>query len=92
MDRKSYVIAYDVACPKRRQKILRTLSAWRYAGQKSVALCWMSPAEFEQTWQTLLAIFDEKEDALLSIAQDGRSPSLGLGLGQPSSTPNWIVG
>ncbi|WGE82999.1 CRISPR-associated endonuclease Cas2 [Actinobacillus equuli] len=60
-----YLVAYDIACPKRRYRIHTKLSAYAVGGQKSFYECWLTASELLQFKQQLLDIMDNGEDRLL---------------------------
>lgn len=72
MSRHTYLVAYDVACPRRLGRTLRAVKAWRAGGQKSVAECFMSAAERDGLCRELGAIVDPDADRLHVIRLDPR--------------------
>jgi len=72
MARQLYLIAYDVSCPLRLQRTLATVKPWRASGQKSVAECFLSPAERDQLCAALSAAIDAGADRLHIVRLDPR--------------------
>lgn len=72
MSRSTYLVAYDVACPRRLARTLQAVKAWRAAGQKSVAECFMSAAERDGLCADLGTIIEAGEDRLHIIRLDPR--------------------
>lgn len=72
MSRHSYLVAYDVACPRRLGRTLRAVKAWRAAGQKSVAECFMSAAERDGLCRELSDLIEPAADRLHVIRLDPR--------------------
>lgn len=44
-DRTLYLVAYDVADPRRLAQVSRAMKGWKIGGQKSFCECWLTPAE-----------------------------------------------
>ncbi|WGE91148.1 CRISPR-associated endonuclease Cas2 [Actinobacillus genomosp. 1] len=60
-----YLVAYDIACSKRRYRIHKTLSAYAIGGQKSFYECWLTAKELLQFKQQLSELMDCSADRLL---------------------------
>jgi CRISPR-associated protein Cas2 len=72
MARHLHLVAYDVSCPGRLQRTLAAVKPWRASGQKSVAECFLSPAERDRLCGELAARIDEAEDRLHIVRLDPR--------------------
>jgi CRISPR-associated protein Cas2 len=92
MSRSLYIIAYDIGCNKARRKVAQALQNWRMDGQRSLAECWLSPAEFACLWAQLMTHIDEEHDHILVLNQDLRSHDLALGIATIYAGQTLIVG
>ncbi len=61
------VIAYDIACDRRRRAVHRALWRWRIDGQYSLHECVLSPLQAEQLFIQLAAMIDPLADRLLLV-------------------------
>ena len=65
MKRYAAIIAYDIHCNKRRQRIFRILKTWSLDAQYSVFECHLSNKEAEELFIQLSHMIDESEDRLM---------------------------
>jgi len=72
MSRRVYLVAYDVACPRRLARTLAAVKPWRMAGQKSVAECFLSTAERDRLAARLAGLIQPAEDRLHILRLDPR--------------------
>ncbi len=83
MQRKLYLLSYDVREPGRLQKTLKVVRDYATGGQKSVHECWLNETERQQQLRRLFAVMDLKQDSLLIIPlrRDLRVVTLGQARG-----------
>jgi len=67
-----YLIAYDIADPKRLAQVAKTCEDFGVRVQYSVFECHLDPDDFDTLWLTLLDIINEKEDRLVAYKLDTR--------------------
>ena len=79
MARTLYLLAYDIAHPRRLARVRRCVAAYRVGGQKSVPECWLTPAELEALRQRLAALINPDEDRVFILQLDPRSRMLERG-------------
>lgn len=91
MARRLYLVAYDVACPRRLCRTLKAVKAWRAAGQKSVAECLMHPAERDSLGRRLLTIIDPETDRLHILRLDPRMAPECFGIARHAGTRPFLV-
>lgn len=72
--KRTAVIAYDIACNRRRYRVHKTLKAWGLPLQKSVFECSLDYRTAEHLFQTLTALLDPHEDSLLLTWLDKQRP------------------
>lgn len=72
MARTLYLVAYDVADPRRLGRVCRYFKSYRVAGQKSVPEIWVTPAELAHIHTDVEALMDTSEDRLQLIQLDPR--------------------
>ncbi len=94
MRRKPAVIAYDIACNKRRRRVFRCLQSWSLDAQYSLFECELSWREAEELFLQLSSLIDEDEDTLLlawlDVRRQARSVTKGANIG--FQTPAWYLG
>jgi CRISPR-associated protein Cas2 len=91
MARSTYLVAYDVSCPRRLGRTLRAVKAWRTAGQKSVAECLMHPSERNALARELLSIIDADTDRLHMLRLDPRLEPECFGVARPAGSQSFLV-
>ena len=94
MKRKATIIAYDIACNKRRRKVFRCLQAWSLDGQYSLFECQLSQREAEELFIQLSCLINEEEDTLMLAWLDKRRKvsSLTSNSRIGFQVPAWYVG
>lgn len=80
MPRTLYLVAYDIANPRRLARVRRCVGAYRVGGQKSVPECWLTPGDLNSLTKRLSAIVDPCADRVFILQLDPRSRMLGRGL------------
>lgn len=70
--RTLYLIAYDIADPRRLEQVCRYLTGWKVAGQKSCFECWLTPSERQQALRTLRDLILPSEDRIHLFQLDPR--------------------
>lgn len=65
--RQTFVISYDVSCPKRLRKVYRLMRGWGDHIQLSVFRCELSPRELVDLRTRLAAIIHGSEDQVLFV-------------------------
>lgn len=63
--RKSFIVAYDIACPKRLSRMARICSDFGNRLQKSVFLCAMNDAENEMLVARVKKCIEKEEDQVM---------------------------
>lgn len=91
--RRLTLVAYDIACSKRRAKALKAVRAFGLDGQKSAHECALSEAERTELETRLRGIIDEKTDRLMITALDPRTKIRALKQNTPAEpAPYFYVG
>ena len=62
-----FIVAYDVACPKRLRKIANCCLDHGFRLQYSVFECRLSWSQFDQFWEKLVELADTKKDRLFAF-------------------------
>lgn len=88
--RQLYLIAYDIAAPRRLQQALDIAKGYATGGQKSVFECYLSEAEKRRLRGDLSAVLDEAEDRLMLVQLDPRSRVHTLGLAVAPIDPDFF--
>ena len=87
MQRILYLVAYDIAHPRRLARALQIVRAYATGGQKSVHECWLLPGELAGLRQDLEVVIDPKEDSVLFIRLDPRLKPKTLGIARMPADP-----
>jgi CRISPR-associated protein Cas2 len=72
MSRTLYLVAYDIACPRRWNRVHRLLMGYKVAGQKSAYECWVTAAELRAVMRELAALIEPEEDRIHVFQLDER--------------------
>lgn len=88
--RQLYLIAYDIAAPRRLQQALDIAKSYATGGQKSVFECYLSEAEKRLLRGDLSAVLDEAQDRLMLVQLDPRSRVHTLGLAVAPIDPDFF--
>ena len=81
--RKLYLAAYDIACPRRLRRALDVLRDYATGGQKSVFECHLADGERRELLQRVKDLLDIDEDRFLLLRLDRRSKIRTLGIATP---------
>jgi CRISPR-associated protein Cas2 len=87
MRRSLYLVAYDIAHPRRLARALKIVRAYATGGQKSVHECWLMPVELVRLKRDLEAVIDHHDDSVLFVRLDPRMKVRTLGIAGPPSDP-----
>lgn len=91
--RPLYLVAYDIADPRRLRRVHQAVKGYSTGGQKSVHECFLSLAEREALSAELARLIDPAEDSVLMLRLDPRMGVHTLGLGEkPRDEPFFYVG
>ncbi len=80
----TYLVAYDIANPKRLRKVARTCEDFGHRKQLSVFLCRVSPTDFVRLRSRLHEIVDLAQDQVLFIPLCGKCMNEIESLGKPT--------
>ena len=80
MERRLYLICYDIASPSRWRRVHRLLAGYRVEGQKSVFECLLTAGELRTVVEQLMSLMDCEEDRVHLVRLDPRFPTQGWGL------------
>ena len=88
MDRTFYLLAYDIADPKRLARVAKAMEAVGERVQDSVFEAWLSTAEIEKALKKVRKVMNEKEDSvriyvLCTVCHD-KIKCIGIGKVTPS--------
>lgn len=75
------MVAYDVACNRRRRRIFKVLREWRLDGQKSLIECRLTERQAEELMLRLTELINPKEDRLFLAWLDSRRTARARGIG-----------
>lgn len=94
MKRKAAIIAYDIACNKRRRRVFRCLQSWSLDSQYSLFECKLTRREAEELFIQLSGLINEQEDTLLLAWLDKRHKVslLTKNSGNGFKAPAWYLG
>ncbi|GIX36643.1 MAG: hypothetical protein KatS3mg126_2422 [Lysobacteraceae bacterium] len=70
--RALFLVAYDIADPRRLARVGRCLAGYRVAGQKSLIEIWVTPAELAALRTRLDSLIDPQEDRVHGFGLDPR--------------------
>ncbi len=70
--RTLYLVAYDVANPRRLTQVHRFMMGWKVGGQKSFYECWLTSAERETVIRGLQELIVPDEDRVHLFQLDPR--------------------
>ena len=68
-----FLVAYDIADPKRLQKVAKTCEDYGTRVQYSVFECHLEPDALDELWLRLLDIIDPAEDRLVAYKLDAQA-------------------
>jgi CRISPR-associated protein Cas2 len=84
----SYLVAYDVADPKRLRKVAKACADYGYRKQYSVFLCRLPAADYVRLRTRLYDVIDLAEDQVLFIPLCGKCLSGMEAIGLPTDPPD----
>lgn len=65
--RQTFVVSYDISCPKRLRRVYRLMRGWGDHIQFSVFRCELSPRELVELRSRLSAVINNSEDQVLFV-------------------------
>lgn len=89
--RSLYLVAYDVADPRRLARVHRFLLGWKVGGQKSFYECWLTPAEVGLVLAGLEEFIDPDEDRVHVFQLDPRMKPKCFGVATTFSEPMFTI-
>ncbi|HBE44119.1 MAG TPA: CRISPR-associated endonuclease Cas2 [Deltaproteobacteria bacterium] len=93
MNRRLYLIAYDITNDKRLNRVRYFLKGYSTGGQKSVYECFLTDGELNYVSNNLKGLIEEDEDRIHIFTMDGRSKTHTLGIAiQPDDPEYFYVG
>jgi CRISPR-associated protein Cas2 len=93
MNRRLYLIAYDITNNKRLNRVRYFLKGYSTGGQKSVYECFLTDGELNYVSKNLKGLIEEDEDRIHIFTMDGRSKTHTLGIAiQPDDPEYFYVG
>lgn len=87
MNRKLYLVAYDIRSPRRMRLALYLLKGFASGRQKSVFECFLTSAERGELIDTMSAIIDPDEDRFLLLPIANTEGIMALGKGVAPANP-----
>lgn len=93
MERKFYVLAYDIVDDRRRQKIARLCEAVAERVQGSVFEGYFTEVELEKLLKQLKRVYKEQEDSLrvYYLCADCREKAAAHGRGRLTAAPGLVI-
>lgn len=88
--RRLTLVAYDIACAKRRAKALRAVRAFGLDGQKSAHECALSEGERAELEGRLRRLIDDNTDRLMITALDPRTKIRALKRTEPAEPASYF--
>lgn len=73
MLRHLFLVAYDIACPRRRRKVLRAIRGHAIGGQKSLYECWLNSSELQAAMHEVRLLVDLSSDRMMFVRLDPRA-------------------
>ena len=73
MLRHLFLVGYDIACPRRRRRVLRALKGHAIGGQKSLYECWLTSGELQEAMHEVRLIIDTSLDRVMFVRLDTRA-------------------
>lgn len=90
MNRRLYLIAYDISDEKRLNRVRHFLKGYSTGGQKSVYECFLTEAELRHVEINLKALIDESVDRIHIFSLDARSRTHTLGIATQPYDPSYF--
>ncbi len=93
MQRRLYVVAYDVRLASRLAAALRVVKGFASGGQKSAYECWLTEGERKELQGLLSDVLDLRVDSVAFLPLELRQPVSALGVAiAPADTPYIYIG
>lgn len=93
MNRKLYLIAYDISDETRLNRVRHFLKGYSTGGQKSVYECFLAENELHYVIKKLKTLIDESSDRIHIFTMDARSRTHTLGIAvQPHDPSYFFIG
>lgn len=89
MQRRLYVVAYDVRHPKRLAAALRVVKGFASGGQKSAYECWLTEHERKALQEGLDRVVDFDRDSVAFFPLELRHPMSALGTAVVPADPDF---
>ncbi len=77
-----YLIAYDIAHPRRLQRVAKICEDFGIRIQFSLFECWLEEGEFQRLWSRLADEMCDEDDRIFSVKLDQRGTSSRQTLGR----------
>ncbi len=90
MNRKLYLVCYDIAHPRRLRQALAIVRDYALGGQKSAHECWMTEDERTELRARMRQLIDPAEDRFLIAPLNAGARFRTLGRGRPPENPDWF--
>lgn len=81
-ERATYLVAYDVGCPRRLRRLAKLVQGYRAEGQKSVAECLLTITDRENLLHMAEQLIDHDADRMHLFRLDPRQTRILLGTAQ----------
>jgi len=89
--RSLYLVAYDIADPRRLAQVGRAMKGWKIGGQKSFCECWLTQAERGTVLTQLGELIDSDLDRVHLFALDPRMTPRLYGVASTFSEPVFTI-
>lgn len=90
MQRRLYLVAYDIRHQERLRQMLRVVRGAASGGQKSAYECWLSQSEWQRMILDAEQVMDLAEDSFAMIPLDPRRPLTTLGKAVKPADPEFF--
>lgn len=90
MQRRLYIVAYDIRENRRLNSVRHFLKGYSTGGQKSVYECFLTHGELRQVTERLHDLIEEEEDRLHVFTMDGRSRTHIIGIAVQPKDPSYF--
>lgn len=91
--KKLYLVAYDIASPKRLRRALHEVRNFATGGQKSVFECFLSHVDFHELKLICHELIDPDEDRIAILQVENRAAIKTLGIGEiPEDQDYFYIG
>ena len=89
MKRNLYIVAYDIADPKRLRKLHRIVKQYATGGQKSAFECFLTSTERTELVKRGCLVINKKEDRFALLPVELRGQSILKGIALPAADPDF---